>query len=93
MGGGEAYDGRSVLNMEIQSSVLEPEENVTRPQDHGERLAQLLECCDVPEGRAKNKKIFTPRKLIVLIFDLQNHPTRRLHPKPCSKEKTLCCQY
>ena len=54
--GGEAYDGRSVLNMEIQSSVLEPEENVTRPQDHGERLAQLLECCDVPEGRTRKKR-------------------------------------
>ena len=71
--GGKAYDGRGVLNMGIQSSVLEPEKNVTRPPDHGERLAQLLECCDVPEGRARIK-IFTHRKLIVLIFDLQNHP-------------------
>ena len=39
MDGGEAYNGRSVFNVEIQSSALEPEDNVTRPQDHGERLA------------------------------------------------------
>ena len=81
---GENNNGLGAPNMGNPFSALEPGENVTRPQDHGERLAQLLECCNVPEGktRRKIKKISTHSELIVLISDMQNRPNPTTPSQP-----------
>jgi hypothetical protein len=51
----ENNNRRGAPNMRNPFSALESGKNVTQPPDHGERLAQLLECCDVPEGSDRRK--------------------------------------